>query len=90
MAGYSSPDDTVLGHFNGKIDSPRIFGRALSPEEIGRLARDASPEEIGDGLVASWDFSKDISSARVVDASSNGLHGTAVNMPARAIQATRY
>ena len=53
------------------------------------MARMLSAEEVrattGDGLVAHWDFSLDISSARVSDVSANRLHGTAVNMPARAM-----
>ena len=67
----------VSGHYNGKIELPRLFDRALSAEEI----RSKSEE----GLVASWDFSVDVSSARVSDTSGNGLHGKAVNMPARAM-----
>ena len=88
MAGYwgreDSGKDIVQGHLNGKIDSPRLFGRALSAEETGSLSRDADPREL-DGLVAAWDFGRDFSSARVTDASPNGLHGEAINMPARAM-----
>ncbi len=41
MAGYcermESGRATVAGHFNGKIDGPRLFDRALNPEEIESL-----------------------------------------------------
>ena len=88
MAGYwgseDSGRDVVQGHFNGKIDSPRLFGRALSADEISSLGRDTAPGQV-DGLVAAWDFGRDFSSATVTDSSPNGLHGEAVNMPGRAM-----
>ncbi|MDE0197626.1 MAG: hypothetical protein OXK78_05495 [Caldilineaceae bacterium] len=81
-----SGNRAAQGLFNGKIDSPRLFSRALTPTEIQLLKRDHTPEEVaGADLVASWDFSKDQSSAKVTDSSPNRLHGTAVNMPTRAV-----
>ena len=81
IAGVTARDGSgkaaVRDHFNGKIESPRLWNRMLSAEEVRATT--------GDGLVAHWDFSLDISSARVSDVSANGLHGTAVNMPARAM-----
>ncbi len=69
----------VAGHFNGKIERPRIFERALSAQDI--VADDVARE----GLVAGWDFSEDISSTRIADIGPLGLHGQTVNMPARAM-----
>ncbi len=80
----AKPNDTG-GHFNGKIDGPKLFSRALSTNEIGALRQDGDPLQTGDSLVAAWDFSKDISSKRATDASPNALHGSTVNMPARAM-----
>jgi N,N-dimethylformamidase len=80
----ASPSDTGR-HFNGKIDAPRLFSRALSPSEIDALQHDCAPGNFGDSLVAAWDFSKDISSKKVTDISSHALHGTTLNMPARAV-----
>ena len=88
MAGHWGREDTgkdvVQGHFNGKIDSPRLYSRALSADEVASLGRDAPPDQT-DGLVAAWDFGRDFSSSTVTDASPNSLHGEAVNMPARAM-----
>ena len=70
--------------YNGKIESPRVFGRALSGEEIGLLESGADPGGIA-GLVAAWDFSIGISTQQIVDTSGHELHGTLVNMPARAM-----
>jgi N,N-dimethylformamidase len=55
----------VAGHFNGKIDRPRVLR--------------------GSTLLADWDFSREIHTSRVVDASDSGLHGVAVNMPMRGV-----
>ncbi|HEU0115816.1 MAG TPA: LamG domain-containing protein, partial [Thermomicrobiales bacterium] len=76
-------------HFNGKIDRPRLLGRALSEAELARLAAGGSPGDI-DGAVAIWDFAQDSSSARVVDASPNGLHGRTINLPARAMTGANW
>ncbi|MBC7812651.1 MAG: hypothetical protein H7175_15960, partial [Burkholderiales bacterium] len=79
-------DDDIYEVYNGKIDSPRIFSRALSADEIERLKADASPLEVGgDDLVAAWDFSRDMASATVTDIGPHGLHGVVVNMPMRAV-----
>ena len=75
----------ATGHFNGKIDSPRLFGRALSREEILSLKRGASPLAFDSALISAWDFSRDISSRKVTDISPHKLHGETVNMPARAM-----
>ena len=69
--------------YNGKIDSPMIFGRALSLEELKDLY---GPSASRDGLVADWDFSREMRTTRVLDAGPNGLHGTCVNLPARAMK----
>ena len=88
MSGYwegTASEGTVGGRFNGKIDSPRLFGRALSQEGLESLKGGGSPQSMGEALIADWDFEADISSAKVTDRSSHGLHGQAVNMPARAM-----
>ncbi len=89
MAGYWEQTESgkiiVQGHFNGKIDSPRLFGRALNANEIERLKQEAPPQDLGEGLIAAWDFATEISSRKITDTSSHALHGQTVNMPARAM-----
>jgi len=75
----------IAGHYNGKIDSPRLINRAIDPEQAGRLVRDPMAGKHPD-ITAAWDFSKDITSTRVRDLSVNRLHGKAVNMPAGAMK----
>ncbi len=88
MAGFwehESPDEAIVsGHFNGKIDSPRLFGRALNYKEIESLRHDTVIATEA-SLIAAWDFAHDFSSAKVTDVSANGLHGEAVNLPGRAV-----
>ena len=71
----------VACHFNGKIDRPRMFDRCLDDSEIGSVASGDNPS----GTVASWDFSREISSDRIIDSSHNALNGRLVNLPARAV-----
>ena len=80
----------VGGHYNGKIDRPRLFNRALSSAELERLKLGESPFDLGESLAAAWDFSREISSNRIMDVSPNANHGTAVNLPARAMTGANW
>jgi N,N-dimethylformamidase len=89
MAGYDGNAHTgqplVAGHFNGKIDSPRLFGQALSRESLDALQAGAAPRDVAaDSVIATWDFAVRISSTTVHDVSPQALHGVTVNMPMRA------
>jgi N,N-dimethylformamidase beta subunit-like, C-terminal/Concanavalin A-like lectin/glucanases superfamily len=74
------------GKYNGKIDSPRLANRVLSRAEMETLKRGPVPTHLSSAVVGSWDFSRDISSLKVTDASPNLLHGEVVNMPARGMK----
>ena len=74
----------AVEHYEGKIEAPLVFPRALSPAEMDLLRR-GRREEIAPPPVAAWDFSLDIPSTKVADTSPNGLHGEAVNCPARGV-----
>jgi N,N-dimethylformamidase len=69
------------GFYNGKIESPKLYDRALSPREIDALGRGGS---IADSTAA-WDFSRRMSTNRVVDTGPDRLGGRAVNLPVRAL-----
>jgi len=48
----------VDSHYNGKVDRPKVWNRALSVAELDAItAEGAAP---ADGLVAAWDFGADI------------------------------
>lgn len=55
--------------FNGKIEAPEI---AVGPET-------------GESILAAWDFSREISSTRIIDTGTGGHHGRLLNHPARAM-----
>jgi N,N-dimethylformamidase len=80
----------VGGHYNGKIDRPRVSRRALDAGKLWRLVEDPSDPD----LAAAWNFSDQITAqglrafSTITDRSGNGLHGTTVNSPMRA--ATGY
>ena len=64
--------DETDHHYNGKIDAPRLFGRAIDAWDV---------HDAADPL-ARWDFSRDIPTSRVTDVAGD-LHGETVNRPMR-------
>ncbi len=83
--GWDGARRRTGGHYNGRIDRPRLAGRALDGEDVVALAGNVIPPPLEDAVVAAWDFSLDISSERVSDISANGFHGETVNLPTRAV-----
>ena len=86
-AGSDTTRDELAaaGYFDGKIERPRIANRALSDDEIEALATQQPPGSLGEGVVAAWDFSRDVSSVRITDVGPHRLHGECVNLPTRAM-----
>lgn len=76
----------AFGHYNGKIDSPRLYRRALTGAELRRSILEPMAAAYAADLVGAWDFSLDMSSDRIVDLSPNRLHGGLVNLPTRAMK----
>jgi N,N-dimethylformamidase beta subunit-like protein/concanavalin A-like lectin/glucanase superfamily protein len=70
------------GLYNGKIDRPRVFSRALTAVELDALRQDESPAT---DALAAWDFGADFGSDHVRDRSPNTLHGRTINLPTRAV-----
>ena len=81
-AGPPERTGPIAAPYNGKLDSPNLYNRALSPDELTTLADPNANPSVADPLAA-WDFSLDIGSYRVTDTGPHGLHGQAVNMPTR-------
>jgi len=91
MAAWTEQPDatgrlTAGGFFNGKLEAPWVANRELTAEEREALSAHATPADFGDQVIARWDFSRDMSSTRVVDISSHGRHGNAINLPTRAMK----
>jgi N,N-dimethylformamidase len=76
-------------HFNGKIERPSLWERALTASETAQLA-DPSRAIPKTKLAASWDFSagigpKGVATDHIVDTGPWGFSGKCVNGPARAM-----
>ena len=71
--------------FNGKIENPVIFARALSPREALAASGPWSAANGDRSVLAAWDFSTGFDSSEICDASGHGHHGLVVNGPTRAV-----
>ena len=86
---HGEAKENAGAHFNGKIDSPRIFAAALGPEQLASTGSETESMHWLP-LVAAWDFSVDIPSRGVIDTSGSGLHGHSINMPMRGVTGYRW
>lgn len=82
----ASEADGRLNTFNGRIERPMLFNRVLDAGEISRAARG----EMLEGLVAGWDFAREIGGTRIIDVGPHGLHGLLHNMPTRAVTSSTW
>jgi N,N-dimethylformamidase len=77
----------VAGHYNGKLDRPRVHAAALSREQIAMQIENPH----GPSLVGAWNFQEEITSQgirqtrHITDVSANRLYGRTVNVPTRAV-----
>ncbi len=78
----------MVGHFNGRIDSPRLASKVLEDHEMAALAR--SGPTPADGVVGAWDFAADIPGDTFPDRSGNALHGRLVNLPSRGVTGRQW
>jgi N,N-dimethylformamidase len=86
LAAARSDDGQTSRHLDGKLDRPRLFGRALPREERDQLV--AEPDALDpsrDDVLGAWDFAADISTDRVTDRSRHRRAGRTVNMPTRGV-----
>jgi N,N-dimethylformamidase len=86
MAGLPQEGGGVAEHYNGKLDSPALFDRALDPAALDAALLRPLPAWLRRHLVGAWDFSDMIPTTRVVDLGPFGLAGELVNLPARAMK----
>ena len=69
--------------YNGKLEAPRVLAAALDPAAAFLAAGEAPGS--GEAVVAAWDFSREMSSTRIIDTGSHAMHGETVNLPGRAM-----
>lgn len=86
LAAVRSEDGQTGHHFDGKLDRPRLFDRALSPGDLNRIYDEPDIiNESRDHVLGAWDFAADISTDLVTDRSRHGRHGRTINMPTRGV-----
>ena len=77
LLAASVEGDRVTRHFDGRLDRPRLIGRAL--DEAALLALAETPDDldaVAADLIGAWDFSLDIPNDRITDVSGHDRHGT--------------
>lgn len=74
------------GHYNGRIDRPRVFGAALDDAALVALEQDADPARAA-SLHAAWHLGAPPGSDAIPNLAGGGLTGRVVNMPMRRVTA---
>ncbi len=82
-AGPASP----LAMFDGRIENPQLYPRALSADECS--ASRVSQAPLADPLFA-FDFARETTISTLVDTGPNALTGRLVNHPARGMRSSRW
>ncbi len=82
----SDPAGRASAHFNGKIDSPRLYRRALPASQLRRSITLPAASAYAADLVGAWDFALEMSSDRIRDRSPNRIDGRLVNLPTRGMK----
>ena len=90
IGAWSSGAAHPTGFYNGKIEAPSVFGAALDDDALESLWRGTAATALGQPLLAAWDFSREIPTRNVRDASANGRDGVVVNVPTRAMTGHTY
>jgi N,N-dimethylformamidase len=76
-----NPTGPVNESYNGKIDNPRIYDRALGPAQLHQIEQGGGPAPS-----VAWDFMQGIRSNVIYDTSNSAaLTGHTVNLPTRAV-----
>jgi N,N-dimethylformamidase len=82
----SGSDQAPVDTFNGRLENPKLFARALSSGDVARVWAGESV----DGLIGAWDFSREMHTRRIIDTGPGGRHGELVNTPTRAVTGSTW
>jgi N,N-dimethylformamidase len=80
---WTNGASVATAHYNGKIDALRLSDRALTRAEMEAVLR---PTGLPSHLRGCWDFSKAMTTDRILDMSADRRNGRLVNLPARAMK----
>lgn len=90
MTGGTSHAPLTSHHYNGKIEKPRLLSVAASRLEMEKFRGETIPADVAPICVGFWDFSAGIDGEHIADRSRHGLHGKAVNLPARGMTGSNW
>ncbi|MCC6793310.1 MAG: N,N-dimethylformamidase, partial [Thermomicrobiales bacterium] len=82
-------DEHGAALYNGKIDRPAVWARALSDDEFVAFGNGAPGTSIPD-LVADWHPVEEYRSRRLVDLAPTQRHGELVNLPMRLVTGANW
>lgn len=85
FAAWTGEGGRPGGYFNGKLDRTRLLKTALDSGDISRLRDIEPPPGVSNAVVGWWDFSRDIRTENLIDASVNAHHGVTHQLPTRAV-----
>ena len=81
--------NTPAKHFNGKLENPHLWQRALTDADYQMLA-DTDEQLVCVDAIARWNFARDVSTSTIHDESASALHGRLVNSPGRAMTSSKW
>ena len=90
MAAWSDKNDSFGGHFNGKIHRPRVAKACLEGRDLAALGNFRVPDALRSRLLGAWDFALETPTDRIMDSGPMGLHGSANNIPVRAMKGPEW
>jgi N,N-dimethylformamidase len=90
LGAESSSTAPVCSPFNGRIDSPRLYRAVIGADAVWEDLMGPVQDAPDRRLIASWDFSLEMTTQEVIDTSPNRLNGKLVNLPARAVTGFRW
>jgi N,N-dimethylformamidase len=90
IAAHAGDTASFAAFFDGKIDRPRLYADALTPDGLHRLCEAYSVAPSDPQLIGAWNFSLGIPTEIVTDMSANRLHGALRQMPARAMTGANW
>ena len=76
--------------FNGRMELPWISNSKLEVSEAEILSTNPEYLSQDDRISAVWDFSREMSTNRMLDISGNDRHGVFVNHPTRAVRGVHW
>lgn len=74
-----------VGTFNGKLEAPLLFDRALTATEVASLRERGVAATVAAEALAHWDFVAEAHTARVPDRSGHARHAHTINRPLRLV-----